>query len=271
MAQTTCLQCGSNYEEGEKFCPRDDTPLTRLVECRKCLRPIRPDAPFCAHCRGAKVSVSGSTRGRFFVILAGAALLVILAFAGLRFGPKALRAARHGAGSILAAMPSLPTARPASLASKAPAGTSGLLEGTHRPGIAEYDFQIHQSLLLGDALRGAAASVNGGPVPRPAVPGRAAPRAQPSRTFLVTPVPPMRPVVRHAALHVPRTETGAWQRDGELEGRLVGLGMPDVQVMRKDRSLRLSGSVASDGELRTLYGLVYNLGYGEVSYEVEVR
>jgi hypothetical protein len=271
MAQTTCIQCGSIYEEGQKFCPKDDTPLTRLVQCRKCHGPLRPDAPYCAHCRGAKASAQGPDRRKLLVALGGAAFLALVAFTALRLGPDILRAAKHGAGSILAATSWRPGDGPVTRAENAPARAPATLEGAHRPSIAGYDFRIHRPGLLGDAPGGTASTVNGGPIAPPRSPGREASRESHSRKPAPSPNRAAHPVLRRTALHVPAPVAEAWRRDGEIEGRLAGLGMPGVRVMRKDRSLRLSGTVASDGDLRTLYRLIHDLGYGEVGYDVEVR
>ncbi len=253
MTQNTCIQCGSTYDPSEKFCPRDDTPLTPMVECKRCRTPLRPDAPFCAHCRGAKTSAARTVRGRRMVFAAGASILVLVAIAGLRYGASLGREARDRIGSVLAALGPSSPAR------------------FENPRSAAYDFTLHQPSLLGDALGAAGASVSAAPPARTPVRPRAAPRLHHASGSPLPRAAAAAPVVRRVALHVPRPMEDAWERDADLEGELARLGMAEVRVMRRGRALRLSGSVPNDGALRTLYGLIYQKGYGEVSYEVEVR
>lgn len=74
------------------------------------------------------------------------------------------------------------------------------------------------------------------------------------------------------AVKVPkRRVTTAWARDRALESELAGRGVTGVKILRKDRSLRLRGTVQNDYQLRTLYRFVYERGFGEVDYGVEVR
>ena len=250
MARTTCIQCESIYDEGEKFCPKDDTPLIPLVECGKCRRPLSPSAPFCAHCRGVKGSAARTVRGGRLPAALGAAALAVLALAGLRHGSELAREVHAWIASSPAAAPN---------------------EGAGSPASAGYDFTLNQPSLLGDTLVRGGASLGAAPLARPVARDRVATRPLHAGRSPVPRAAAARPSVRRVALHVPRAQASPWTRDDALEGELARLGMPEVRVQRNGRSLRLTGSVASDGGLRNLYGFIYHRGYGEVNYEVEVR
>ena len=69
----------------------------------------------------------------------------------------------------------------------------------------------------------------------------------------------------------PSPPRSAWARDRALEAELAGRGVTGVTILRKGRSIRLRGTVGSDKALRTVYQLMYDKGFGEVDYGVEVR
>src|SRR5438105_13060241 len=50
-----CSKCGSDNQEGRKFCTNCGTPL--VVTCPKCGAPIQPSERFCGEC-GTAISAS---------------------------------------------------------------------------------------------------------------------------------------------------------------------------------------------------------------------
>ncbi len=109
-----------------------------------------------------------------------------------------------------------------------------------------------------------------GPAPAPAeatAPGTAAPEDVPAEVGPAG-APHAPPAWEPPA---PPAPPGSWGRDQALESELAGQGVTGVRILRRGRSIRLRGSVASDLQLRTLYQFMNDKGFGEVDYEVEVR
>ena len=315
MSPMVCIECGRTYQNGEKFCARDDTPLVEVVLCDVCGATKRPGERTCTRCAEIELGKLARQRKATLLKIIGAVAAVTLLIGGF-VGYRMTRPHRSDATRASNAVArSDDSARQVDVETGLPPGEGpeASVEPAEAPAPAAEDPPAEVPATEDPV---AEVPAREDPADQIVVPGRegqaeqkpaSAPEASPARPFFPLYVgerpgpseeelsnrerfeaqPEPRPRARRAVTRKAsikarasasetrrkpvRTASAGWMRDGALESELAGRGVFGVKVLRKDRALRLSGTVNDDMQLRSLYEYVNQKGFGEVQYGVEVR